>query len=107
LFTNKELTVSKAVKFFEHAGYLFSIVKTNKKVENYEGRVIDIEVDNEDHHNFHTHTGLVKNGGGKRNVSFAASVPTRNIWIFGRPCSVGFPMIGLPAVDAPFTANTR
>ena len=71
LFTNKELTVSKAVKFFEHAGYLFSIVKTNKKVENYEGRVIDIEVDNEDHHNFLTHTGLVKNGGGKRNGSFA------------------------------------
>ena len=71
LFTNKELTVSKAVKFFEHTGYLFSIVKTNKKVENYEGRVIDIEVDNEDHHNFLTHTGLVKNGGGKRNGSFA------------------------------------
>ena len=71
LFTNKELTVSKAVKFFEHAGYLFSIVKTNKMVENYEGRVIDIEVDNENHHNFLTHTGLVKNGGGKRNGSFA------------------------------------
>jgi ribonucleoside-diphosphate reductase alpha chain len=71
LFKNKELTVSKAVKYFEHAGYLFSIVKTNKKVENYEGRVIDIEVDNEDHHNFLTHTGLVKNGGGKRNGSFA------------------------------------
>jgi ribonucleoside-diphosphate reductase alpha chain len=71
LFTNKKLTVSKAVKYFEHNGYLFSIVKTNKKVENYEGRVIDIEVDNEDHHNFLTHTGLVKNGGGKRNGSFA------------------------------------
>jgi ribonucleoside-diphosphate reductase alpha subunit len=74
LFTNKELTVSKAVKFFEHTGYLFSIVKTNKKVENYEGRVIDIEVDNEDHHNFLTHTGLVKNGGGKRNGSFAVYI---------------------------------
>lgn len=71
LFTNKELTVSKAVKFFEYNGYLFSIVKTNKMVENYEGRVIDIEVDNENHHNFLTHTGLVKNGGGKRNGSFA------------------------------------
>jgi len=71
LFTNKKLTVSKAVKYFEHNGYLFSIVKTNKRVENYEGRVIDIEVDNEDHHNFLTHTGLVKNGGGKRNGSFA------------------------------------
>jgi ribonucleoside-diphosphate reductase alpha chain len=63
LFTNKELTVSKAVKFFEYNGYLFSIVKTNKMVEHYEGRVIDIEVDNEEHHNFLTHTGLVKNGG--------------------------------------------
>ena len=71
LFTNREIAVSKAVKFFEHGGYLFSIVKTNKMVENYEGRVIDIEVDNEDHHNFLTHTGLVKNGGGKRNGSFA------------------------------------
>jgi len=71
LFTNKVITVSKAVKYFEHNGYLFSIVKTNKKIENYEGRVIDIEVDNEDHHNFLTHTGLVKNGGGKRNGSFA------------------------------------
>ena len=71
LFTNKELAVSKAVKFFEYNGYLFSIVKSNKMVENYEGRVIDIEVDNENHHNFLTHTGLVKNGGGKRNGSFA------------------------------------
>lgn len=71
LFTNKELTVSKAVKFFEYNGYLFSIVKSNKMVEHYEGRVIDIEVDNENHHNFLTHTGLVKNGGGKRNGSFA------------------------------------
>ena len=35
LFTNKELTVSKAVKFFEYNGYLFSIVKSNKMVENY------------------------------------------------------------------------
>ena len=71
LFTNKELTVSKAVKFFEYNGYLFTIVKTNKMVEHYEGRVIDIEVDNENHHNFLTHSGLVKNGGGKRNGSFA------------------------------------
>jgi len=74
LFTNKAITVSKAVKFFEYNGYLFSIVKMNKKVENYHGRVIDIEVDNEDHHNFLTHTGLVKNGGGKRNGSFAVYI---------------------------------
>jgi ribonucleoside-diphosphate reductase alpha subunit len=71
MFPNKALTVSKSVKFFEHNGYLFSIVNSNKKTENYEGRVIDIEVDHADHHNFLTHNGLVKNGGGKRNGSFA------------------------------------
>jgi ribonucleotide reductase alpha subunit len=62
---------SKRFKYFEHDGYLYSIVKSNKKVEDYSGRVIDIEVDHEDHHNFFTHNGLVKNGGGKRNGSFA------------------------------------
>jgi ribonucleoside-diphosphate reductase alpha chain len=71
LFPNKGLKVAKGFKFFEYNGYLFSIVKSNKKTENYEGRVIDIEVDNENHHNFVTHSGLVKNGGGKRNGSFA------------------------------------
>ncbi len=71
MFPNKALTVSKSVKFFEYGGYLFSIVNSNKKTENYEGRVIDIEVDHADHHNFLTHNGLVKNGGGKRNGSFA------------------------------------
>ena len=39
--------------------------------KNYSGRVIDIEVDHHEHHNFLTHNGLVKNGGGKRNGSFA------------------------------------
>ncbi len=62
---------SKRFKYFEHDGYLYSIVKSNKKTEDYSGRVIDIEVDHEDHHNFFTHNGLVKNGGGKRNGSFA------------------------------------
>lgn len=71
MFPNKALTVSKSVKFFEHNGYLFSTVNSNKKTENYEGRVIDIEVDHADHHNFLTHNGLVHNGGGKRNGSFA------------------------------------
>ena len=65
-------TPSKSFKFFEHNGYLFSIVRGNKKSEKeYEGRVIDIEVDNEDHHNFLTHAGLVHNGGGRRNGSLA------------------------------------
>jgi ribonucleoside-diphosphate reductase alpha subunit len=71
LFPNKNLECSKKLKFFEHNGYLFSIVNSNQKTENYSGRVIDIEVDNENHHNFLTHNGLVKNGGGKRNGSFA------------------------------------
>jgi ribonucleoside-diphosphate reductase alpha subunit len=71
LFPNKNLECSKKLKFFEYKGYLFSIVNSNQKTENYSGRVIDIEVDNENHHNFLTHNGLVKNGGGKRNGSFA------------------------------------
>jgi ribonucleoside-diphosphate reductase alpha subunit len=71
LFPNKGLEVSKEIEYFEHESYLFSIVKSNVKTENYTGRVIDIEVDHEDHHNFLTHNGLVKNGGGKRNGSFA------------------------------------
>jgi ribonucleoside-diphosphate reductase alpha chain len=71
LFPNKNIECSKKLKFFEYDGYLFSIVNSNDKTENYNGRVIDIEVDNENHHNFLTHNGLVKNGGGKRNGSFA------------------------------------
>lgn len=57
--------------YFEHNGYLFSRVTHNSFVIDYSGRVIDIEVDNADHHNFLTQNGLVKNGGGKRNGSFA------------------------------------
>jgi len=57
--------------FFEYNGYLFSSVKNVTFEPDYSGRVIDIEVDNDDHHNFLTHNGLVKNGGGKRNGSFA------------------------------------
>ena len=43
----------------------------NSCIKEYSGRVIDIEVEHDDHHNFLTHNGLVKNGGGKRNGSFA------------------------------------
>ena len=57
--------------YFEYNGTLFSRVINNSFVIDYSGRVIDIEVDNEDHHNFLTDSGLVKNGGGKRNGSFA------------------------------------
>ena len=71
LFKHKNLKPSSSFTFFEHNNYLFSIVNNNTFVSNYSGRVIDIEVDNDDHHNFLTHNGLVKNGGGKRNGSFA------------------------------------
>ena len=71
LFPTKNLKPSETFTFFEYKGYLFSIVENNTFIPNYSGRVIDIEVDNEYHHNFLTHNGLVKNGGGKRNGSFA------------------------------------
>ena len=71
LFKDKNLNPSGSFTFFEYKGYLFSIVNNNECIKNYSGRVIDIEVDNNDHHNFLTHSGLVKNGGGKRNGSFA------------------------------------
>ena len=76
LFKNKNLTPSKTFTFFEYDDYLFSIVKKNTFIQNYYGRVIDIEVDNDDHHNFLTHNGLVKNGGGRRNGSFAIYLET-------------------------------
>jgi len=71
LFKHKNLTASGSFTYFEYNGYLFSIVNDNQCIQNYSGRVIDIEVDNNDHHNFLTHSGLVKNGGGKRNGSFS------------------------------------
>ena len=61
----------KPNNYFEYNGYLFTRVIRNVLIKNHSGRVIDIEVDNDDHHNFLTHNGLVKNGGGKRNGSFA------------------------------------
>lgn len=62
---------SKSFTFFEYEGMLYSIVNNVSFQDDYKGRVIDIEVGNEDHHNFLTHSGLVMNGGGKRNGSFA------------------------------------
>ena len=61
----------ESTDYFEYNGYLFSRVINNTFITDYSGRVIDIEVDNADHHNFLTQNGLVKNGGGKRNGSFA------------------------------------
>lgn len=66
--------LDRFISFLEIANpesFVFSRVINNTFVENHKGRVIDIEVDNEDHHNFLTENGLVKNGGGKRNGSIA------------------------------------
>jgi ribonucleoside-diphosphate reductase alpha subunit len=71
LFKHKDISPSESFTFFEYEDYLFSIVEGNTFVKDYSGRVIDIEVDDDDHHNFLTHNGLVKNGGGRRNGSFA------------------------------------
>jgi ribonucleoside-diphosphate reductase alpha subunit len=71
LIPEKQLKPSSNFTFFEHDKYLFSIVNKNTLIPDYSGRVIDIEVDNENHHNFLTHNGLVKNGGGRRHGSFA------------------------------------
>jgi ribonucleoside-diphosphate reductase alpha subunit len=59
------------ITYFQYGNCLFSRVREIHCIENYTGRVIDIEVNHPDHHNFLTHNGLVKNGGGKRNGSFA------------------------------------
>ena len=71
LFKHKDISPRESFTFFEYEDYLFSIVEGNTFVKDYSGRVIDIEVDDDEHHNFLTHNGLVKNGGGKRNGSFA------------------------------------
>jgi len=71
LISKNQVKPSTNITFFEHDKYLFSIVNKNTLISNYSGRVIDIEVDNENHHNFLTHNGLVKNGGGRRHGSFA------------------------------------
>jgi len=76
LFDNPMIQITDEINYIEHGGMLFSRVTSNKFQRNYDGRVIDIEVDNEEHHNFLTHSGLVKNGGGKRNGSFAIYLET-------------------------------
>lgn len=71
LFPEKQLPIESSTTYFEYNGYLFSMVKNNTFILEHTSRVIDIEVANDDHHNFLTHNGLVHNGGGKRNGSFA------------------------------------
>ena len=71
MFKSKNLQPSKSFTFFEYKNTLYSIVNNITASKEEDIPVIDIEVDNEKHHNFLTHNGLVKNGGGKRSGSFA------------------------------------
>ncbi len=62
---------SEKLSFFEHDGILYDKVIENNLIQNINERVIDIEIDDENHHNFLTENGIVHNGGGKRNGSIA------------------------------------
>lgn len=55
-------------KFFKYNNYLLSRVKNITK-EQYSGTLYDLQFKNE--HNYMIHNGIVHNGGGKRNGSFA------------------------------------
>lgn len=55
-------------KFFKYKNYIFTRIKSISK-ENYEGVVYDLQFENE--HNYITHNGVIHNGGGRRNGSFA------------------------------------
>ena len=58
--------------YFRYKNKLFSKVNSIQKIDNYSGRVIDIEVRSNLHSNFLcSEGGLLKNGGGKRNGSIA------------------------------------
>lgn len=67
------ITITKE-NTFEHNDCLFVQVESNEILSNngeQQLRVFDLEVDDDEHHNFLTQGGLVHNGGGKRNGSFA------------------------------------
>jgi ribonucleotide reductase alpha subunit len=55
-------------KFFKYNNYLLSRIKTITQ-ENYSGTLYDLQMKHE--HNYMIHNGIVHNGGGKRNGSFA------------------------------------
>lgn len=59
---------SQFVKFMRYENYLLSRVQAIKQT-NYTGVLYDLQMTNE--HNYLLHNGLVHNGGGKRNGSFA------------------------------------
>ena len=55
-------------KFLKYKNYLLTRIKDIKK-EEYNGTLYDLQMKNE--HNYMLHNGIVHNGGGKRNGSFA------------------------------------
>ena len=55
-------------KFFRYDNYLLTRIKSIKQ-EKYCGTLYDLQMKNE--HNYMLHNGIVHNGGGKRNGSFA------------------------------------
>ena len=63
-----EYDESQFFKFFKHNDYLLSRVKSVVS-SNYKGVLYDLQMTNE--HNYMLHNGIVHNGGGKRNGSFA------------------------------------
>lgn len=71
IFENNSSLSSENLSFFEYDGILYTKVFENILLQNTNERVIDIEIDNEEHHNFLTENGIVHNGGGKRNGSIA------------------------------------
>jgi ribonucleoside-diphosphate reductase alpha chain len=62
------INVGKFFKFFRYNNYLFSRIKS-VNITNYTGTLYDLQMKKT--HNYMIHNGIVHNGGGKRNGSFA------------------------------------
>ena len=60
--------VKQFYKFFRYNNYLCSRIK-DIKISSYNGTLYDLQMKNV--HNYLTHNGIIHNGGGKRNGSFA------------------------------------
>ena len=55
-------------KFFVYDDFIYSRIKSINEME-YNGTLYDLQM--KDRHNYLTHNGLIHNGGGRRNGSFA------------------------------------
>jgi ribonucleotide reductase alpha subunit/intein/homing endonuclease len=65
---NIEYNDNQFFKFFRYNDFLFTRIK-NIKSEQYSGTLYDLQM--KDEHNYMIHNGIIHNGGGKRNGSFA------------------------------------